>query len=175
MAMLYAGAVIAGLLFLNTAHAASAVGHVAASVVERLTIANLMPLDFGHITPGVSGGSVTVTPNNTRSVSGSVQVGGEPFHRATFKVEGAPGKSYSIHTPSSQVFVTSAANSNASLTNSLTVSGFTVYSVGAGTSSGSGTLNGSGQDDVFLGGTIIVPANAVPGVYSGLVPLTVSY
>lgn len=159
----------------GAAHAASVTAVATATVVENITVANLQPLNFGHITPTAGGGSVTISTNNKRSVAGGVQLGPDAYSRATFKVQGTPGKSYSIHTPSEQTFVSSEASSDPSLTNRLTVNRFTVYSVNASSSGGDGKLGNGGQDDVYLGGTLVVPANAVPGVYSGLVPITVSY
>jgi len=158
----------------QNASAASVDATVSASVVESLIILNQQPLNFGHITPTAGGGSVVVTTANARNVNGGVQVSGG-FNRASFKVQGAPSRVYSIHTPDSQLFVSSIASADPNLTNALTVNRFTVYSVNASSSAGEGQLSGGGQDDVYLGGTLIVPANAVPGVYSGLVPLTVSY
>lgn len=166
----------ANLCFAATqAHAAaSANGQVGANVVERLTIVSQDPLNFGHLTPTGSGGVVVVSTGNNRSVTGGVQVSGG-FSRGSFKVQGTPGSAYSIHTPDSQLFVSSAPNSDPNLVNSLTVDHFVTYSANEGSDSSSGRLSSSGDDMIYLGGRITVPANAVPGVYSGIVPVTVSY
>jgi len=156
------------------AQAATIGGEVSAVVVEQLTITNQQALNFGHVTPTAGGGSVTVSTGNARTVNGGVQVASS-FTRATFKLQGAPNRSYSIHTPESQLFVSSEASSDPVLTNSLTVQNFTTFSVTRGAGGAIGKLSNSGQDDLYLGGTLIVPENAVPGIYSGLVPVTVSY
>lgn len=147
--------------------AATTSGQAVAVVVENISITNEQPLSFGFIRP-TGGGSVTVTAQGARKVSGGVQTEGAEFHRASFKVQGAPDRSYVIHTPSSQIFTVDNAGEN-NLVKSLTVNQFTTSTVN------NSKLGSNGQDIVYLGGTLVVPPNAAPGVYSGLVPLTVSY
>jgi hypothetical protein len=166
-----ASVIFAACLCTGSANAASSEGTVSANVVERLSINNQSPLNFGFITP-TGGGNVTITTNNQRNVTGDVDVK-DAFGRGVFHVRGAPGKTYSIQTPASQTFVSSTANTDSELTNSLTVDNFNIRSMNSANSSG--LLNSNGEDTVYLGGTLTVPANAVPGVYSGVVNLTVSY
>ncbi|MDE3059935.1 MAG: DUF4402 domain-containing protein [Pseudomonadota bacterium] len=139
----------------------------AATIVQPLSITSQTALNFGFITPGASGGSVTIMPDNTRSTSGSVSVNPGDSARAIFAVQGAPQQQYSIQTPSFLIF--SNAESN------LRVSNFKTYSAGAGAITAIGKLGNTGMDTIYLGGTLTVPSNATPGVYSGLVPLTISY
>lgn len=153
----------------------TATGEVSAGVVETLSIISQQPLTFGHVTPLAGGGTVTIGTDNTRSVTGAVEVRAGGFHRAAFHVQGAPGRTYSIHMPDSQLFISSEANANPNLVNTLTVDHFTVYSVNHAAPGPAGQLGGTGADTVYLGGTLLVPENAMPGTYSGLVPLTVSY
>lgn len=155
------------------AQAASTVGNAAARVLEHLQIVNKDPLNFGFISPGASGGSVTVTPQGARSASGTVQVSGA-HGRALFEVQGAASQAYSIHVPASQQFTALEPHDDASLVHVLTVQSFTIVSKNEGAGN-SGRLDHAGRDEITLGGTLIVPANAVPGTYSGLVPITVSY
>ncbi len=144
-----------------------------ATVVERLTITNTQPLSFGFIAPA-GGGSVTVTAGGQRQVGGGVDVQGNDFHHAAFDVQGTPGKIYTIHLPASQLFVAPIGSADPAFASELLVHNFVTSSVNQGSGT-AGKLDNSGQDTVYLGGTIEVPANAVPGVYSGVVPLTVSY
>ena len=159
------------LAYSPAAMADSVMATASAQIVERLTISSKEPLNFGHLTPVGAGGSVTLNVLNQRSATGGVKMSGS-FGRARFEVQGTPSKSYSIHTPASQQFVSSHADVNH--VNSLIVHDFTTMSQNNG-AGGTGKLNASGTDSIYLGGTIDVPANAMPGIYSGLVPITVSY
>ncbi len=166
--------IFAGLCAGMSQAATSVNAQVTTMVFEALTITNQQPLNFGHITPTAGGGTVVISTSGVRTVNGGVQVAGS-FNHASFAVQGAPDRAYSIHTPASQIFVSDAVNPNPALVNALTVNNFTTESVNHGAPSATGQLSHSGADTIYLGGTLVVPANAVSGVYSGLVPVTVSY
>lgn len=165
---------VASLMSGEAKAATSITADVTAQVVEMLLITNQQPLTFGEITSVNSSGTVVIGTNNLRGVTGGVQLAPGGFNRATFKVQGAAGRAYSIHTPGSQQFVSSRPAASGEVA-SLTVNNFTTLSVNQGSVGDRGQLNGSGTDTIYLGGTLVVPANAAPGVYSGLVPITVSY
>ncbi len=156
--------------------AAMVAAQATARVVEILSVTGEEPLNFGFVEPSPQDGTVTVSPDNARSVTGGVQATDE-FGRAAFAVRGTPGHSYTIHAPPSVTFSAKEHNSDASesLARELTVTDFITYSVNTGTTAATGKLGQNGEDRIYLGGTLIVPANAAPGVYSGWVPLTVSY
>ena len=159
--------------FASAANAQSVHASVSANVIEDVVIVSQTPLNFGFISAGLNGGTATVTSNNLRLLTGNVVASGADFSRATFGVQGASNHPYSIHTPSSLTFSVSADNPD--LISSLLVNNFVTYSVNTGGESSIGQLSASGTDVIYLGGTITVPANAAPGIYTGLVPLTVSY
>lgn len=144
-----------------------------ATVLDNLILTSLQPLYFGRLTP-TGGGTVTVSIDNTRTIQGGVHVDND-FMRGAFMVKGTPNNIYAISTPNEQTFVSDETSSDPSLINTLIVNAFQVLSMRGATNNGSGSLDSNGEDQVYVGGTITVPDNAVPGVYSGLVQLTVSY
>jgi len=159
----------------NSAGAASLTSHASAEIMEALIVASRTPLNFGYITPSTSGGTVIITPQNIRSATGGVQVSGA-FSRATFVVQGSANRSYSISTPSSVNFtVSNPASGSEGLRQQLTANQFVTFSTNKGSNGNVGQLGSNGQDTIYLGGTLDVPPDAAPGVYSGLVELTVSY
>jgi len=146
-----------------------------ATVVEDLTITSEEPLNFGFITPSPQGGTVTVSPDNQRSETGGVRTSSS-FTRAEFTVRGMAGHSYTIHTPPSLTFsVKENDDESSQLLHELIVSHFITYSTTSGETAAAGKLAQNGQDRIYLGATLMVPAGAAPGVYSGWVPVTVSY
>jgi hypothetical protein len=150
---------------------------VTATVVEDLAITSEEPLNFGFVTPSSQGGTVVISPDNTRSATGGVQTAAA-FNRAAFAVRGTPGHSYAIHAPSSLTFLVKEGNEDKKskhLIHELTVKDFVTYSVTIGTAAATGKLGQNGQDKIYLGATLVVPSDAAPGIYSGWVPLTVSY
>lgn len=157
------------------AHAASVNGDTSASVMSPLVVTSQQLLNFGYVTPTSIDGTVTVTTQDTRIATGGALVSPGSFSRASFKIQGAPGSVYSIHTPNSQIFSSSEAGLHPTLVSSLVVNNFITYSVNKSAQSVLGQLSGTGEDNVYLGGMLTVPANAAPGIYSGLVPITVSY
>lgn len=148
-----------------------------AKVVEDIAIVSRQPLDFGFIAPSATGGTVTVSPDNKRSETGGVQAS-LTFAPAAFSVRGIAGHSYAIHTPSSLTFFVKKQgeeNASGNATGELAVRDFVTYSATAQTVATTGRLDDAGQDRIYLGATLVVPPNAAPGIYSGEVPLTVSY
>lgn len=148
---------------------AAAYGTAAATVVERLSIDCKTPLDFGSITSSGNGGTIVVSPENKRHVTGDVRVRGK-FRREICDVRGARDKLYSIHTPQSVTFFTTG-----SANNPLAVKDLTTFSVNKNVSASVGDLSATGKDRIYVGGTLVVPAHAAQGGYRGLIPITVSY
>lgn len=164
------------LVWTTPANAASVTGHASAEVVEAVVVTSRTPLNFGYIIPSASGGTVVVTPQKQRTTTGGVQVTSAAFDRATFKIRGAANRSYNIHTPNSALFtVSDPAPGSEGLRRSLTVDQFVTYSVNQGAGGTTGSLGTNGEDTIYLGATLHVPSDAAPGVYSGLVEITVSY
>jgi len=176
--MLRISAIVLPLLLVATSvwarSTSSVTATVTANVVEDLTVTSEDPLNFGFIEPSPQGGTVTVSPDNARTATGGIETS-SAFTPATFAVHGNPGHDYTIHTPSSLTFSVRGAEESESLIRELTVTNFTTYSATARTTAATGRLAQDGRDKIYLGATLIVPAGAAPGVYSGWVPLTVSY
>ncbi len=156
------------------AYANTVLATASALIVDTIAVVSQTHLNFGYITPTISGGTVTISPHNQRTTTGSVGVERD-YARAEFGINGKPGLVYSIHTPEKLNFTASETSGNGSGNDMLTVKNFVTYSVGAQNAGGVGKLGNDGKDMVYLGGTLVVPHDTEPGIYRGLVPLTVSY
>lgn len=166
-----------GMLAAMPAHAgtAHATGHASAEVRERLAILARTPLIFGYILPGSSAGTVTVTPLNQRYASGHVQLVPSAYDRATFVVRGNPHRFYSIYAPQTLTVTSTGPLPVRNQTNILQARDFTTYSQNLHATGSTGRLDFVGLDWVYMGATLVVPANVAPGLYSARVPLTVAY
>jgi hypothetical protein len=159
-----------------SSQAASAVGHISARVLETISVLARTPLIFGYIKPGTSPGTVTITPDNRRIASGNVKLQPGVFERAFFLIRGVPNRSYSIYTPQSlSVRPFELGGPRKPTDTILQARDFTTYSVNARSTAFTGKLDRAGIDRIYLGATLVVPANATPGLYATLVPLTVAY
>ena len=156
------------------AQGASATGQVSAQIVQPLQIVSKTALDFGSILPGSGAGQVIVTPDSKRQATGSVTMEAGGYAAASFVIQGTPGRSYVVNTPDNLTFEVSNASAPGGQT-ALQVSDFRTFSRAAGKSGHTGALDNRGQDTLFVGGTLTVPADAAPGRYSGVVPITVEY
>lgn len=133
-------------------------GPAQAQLIYSITKAS--NLTFGTIAPGSTNCAVTVSPNGTRSKTGTcVLISSGPGSAATFTVNGI-GLLLSISLPSS-VTMTKAGGGT------MTVDTFV--------SNPSGTIALSlGSQPLTVGGTLRVAANQPVGVYTGTLTVTVS-
>jgi hypothetical protein len=149
----------------NTATATST-----STVVTPIAIANSANLSFGDIAGGSSAGTVTVSPDGTRGVTGgTVAVGGTPS-AAKFDVTGQAGLTYAIDFSTTSTTLTSGGNTMAFAT----VSDLTGGAITSGNVS-SGTLSAGGTQTIFVGGTLTVGANQAAGTYNGTINVAVNY
>lgn len=151
--------------------AAGASGTASAKVVEALVIAGQTPLHFGIINSASGTGSLTVSPQNTLTVQGNITVpttGKNSFQHAVVDITGSPNTSYHIHLPD-QLQFTKEGSASVSGVTTLNVTDFTSYSINAG------QLDNTGNDTIYVGGTLMVPSTTASGSYSGEVPVTLSY
>jgi hypothetical protein len=149
--------------------ATSATASSTATVIVPISVTSSGSLSFGKFAAGGSAGTVTVSTAGVRTVSGVVAAGGTPGV-ASFAITGEPSTAYSIDTTSTTANLTSGSD-NLGLT---LVSDFT----GAGATSGTqstGTLDGTGHQTLYVGGTLAVGANQPNGSYSGTVSVAVAY
>jgi hypothetical protein len=139
-----------------------AVGAVLAA--NSITWNPTQALGFGRFAAG-SGGSVTISPAGARSSTGGVALlSSGPGSAAQFSLTGTPSLAYSITLPGNGTVALSRA-----LGGSMAVTQFT------STPSGSGQLNASGLQVIYIGATLNVSAGAAPGRYTGSFELMLDY
>lgn len=147
-----------GLVMADSGVSSSAEAVASAKILQPVSIAPVVGLDFGSITAG-NGGTVTVSPAGAFSSSGEVQhLGGGSA--ATVTVSGEPGYYYTVELPIS-AFLNSA---NASMQ----IENFQLDGPAK-------RMIDAGDNTLKIGATANVGANQAPGLYSGSFPVSVSY
>lgn len=140
------------------------------TVVTPIAITKAADLAFGSFAAGSTAGTVTVSPDGSRSFGGGALGAGTQggtITAAQFNVTGQSGFTYSIS-------VTGTSLTSGSDTLTFTpVSALTASNITSGNVT-SGTLT-AGAQTIFVGGTLAVGANQAPGTYSGTVTATVDY
>lgn len=143
--------------------AASATATVQVNIISTMTIATRNGLGFGDISASAVPGTVAMTPNGSRNVTGGVSlnsaIAGTP---ATFDLAGTANASFAVTLPDSAVLSDGSANT-------MVVDGF------SSTPSATGVLDSGGQQSLFVGGTLHVDSNQPFGAYTGQMAVTVEY
>ena len=137
-----------------------------ASVITPIAIANAGNLNFGNIAVGSNPGTVVLTPDGSRSLTGGVTlpVVAGPFSAATFTVTGLGSSTYSILLPTSYS-ISDGAN------HSLTISSFT------SNPSGAGIISRGGSQTINVGATLNILGSQAAGSYANATgfPVIVNY
>ncbi len=161
---------------INSNAQATASAEAFATIVTPISITQVDDLNFGNIAVSASaGGTVTLVPGATATrtlggtgltlpnVTGTVTA-------AEFDVAGTANYTYAITLPT---------NGTVSLTGpgaAMAANSFTAYTTTNATISGTGTLDGSGDDVLRVGATLTVAAAQVAGAYSSTAfDVTVNY
>lgn len=144
------------------------------TVIAPISVTKASDLSFGKFAPG-AGGTVTVSTSGSRTVNGVIasSVGSTPT-AAKFDVTGDAAATYTIsYTGTSTTLTTGAAgiNETMALTPYSDLTGLTATT----TTVGSGTLNGSGAQSIYVGGQLAVAQAQAPGAYTGNIVVTVQY
>jgi hypothetical protein len=149
----------------QVAHAQSASANFTgnSTVNTAISIGNTASLHFGTVVPN-SGGTVSVSSTNLRTVSGGVVAAGGHVSAAGFVVYGTPSTAYSITLPGT-----------ADLTGPGTPMVVTFSAAQTGDGSLSRTLRDTGSDSFGVGATLTVGKNQAAGSYSGVFSMTVAY
>lgn len=137
-------------------------------VVAPIAIAKAADLAFGKIAAGATAGTVTVSPNGARSVSGGVVAAGGTSTAAQFNVTGDTGLTYSITLGGSAQLTNGANTIPFTSVSDLTASAITSGNVTTGTLTG-------GAQSIYVGGVLSIGAAQVAGTYTGSVTATVDY
>ena len=139
-----------------------------AEVIEALTATETSQLNFGKFTPEVQGGQITVSPEGTRSKSGSIILSGAIANSGIFHVTGAPRATFTIQLPSSVALKNQNSEKTMMVNNWIST---------PQQGSGTGLLANNGEQYIYIGATLQVGdivANPV-GIYTGTYNLTFAY
>jgi hypothetical protein len=148
--------------------AAQASANATGTVVTPIAIAAAVDLVFGSFAPG-AGGTVTVSTSGVRASSGPILMSGATPSAARFNITGEASTTYAITHSGSATLVSGA--------NSMVLTKFSDFAAANATAGNpaSGTLDGSGAQSLYVGGTLAVAAAQAAGVYTGTVIATVEY
>ena len=151
--------VFASTTFAQVSATASATG----TIVTPIAITKAQDMNFGNVAVSATGGSVILAPAGSRTVTGGVTLPATAgtVTEARFNITGVANYTYSITLPSSATTVTSG--SNTMLVNTFTSSPATT-----------GTLDGTGAQQLKVGATLGVPANQPAGTYISGTPFSVT-
>jgi hypothetical protein len=155
-------------------YSSTATGTASATVIRPITITKVNDLSFGTFAPDTAASSVTIATDGSRTKTGSAflvpsAVGGA----GRFNVSGQTSTTYAItYAPLTTVTSGVSDSMNISLFSEAAPSATT-----SGTLLPTGTLSSAdpGIQSLYIGGTLTVAANQVPGTYSGAVGITVDY
>lgn len=137
-----------------------------ATIIAAIGISRTAHMNFGSVVAGGTLGTVVLSAgaSPTRTGTGGTTLGSATsVSSAIFAVTGEPSNTYAITLPSSPVTINDGG------ANDMTVDTFT------SSPSGTGTLDGSGAQTLYVGATLHVAANQPTGVYTGTFTVTVTY
>jgi|WetSurMetagenome_2_1015567.scaffolds.fasta_scaffold09550_4 hypothetical protein len=141
----------------------SATATASATIVGPIGITNGGNMSFGNVAVNNVAGTVLLPSVGARSVTGGCTlpaVTGSPA-AAIFNVTGAANYTYAITLPSTPTTISSGANN-------MTVDAFT------STPTNTGTLDGTGAQQITVGATLHVSANQAAGTYTSATPFSVT-
>jgi hypothetical protein len=161
---IFAAAIVMIVFSTNAFGQASATANASASIVAPIAISNTTALSFGNVAVSTSPGTVVLVPAGTRSATGGVTLPGTTgtVTAAVFNVTGTPAYTYTIALPAS-ITVTRTTG-----TETMTVDTFT------SDPSVTGTLDGTGAQELRVGATLNVAGSQVAGIYESTAPFTVT-
>ena len=165
LAMALAGLAGLGALAFDTdqALAASDTGTANAKIIAPITITANLTLEFGQIVTGTGASVVRITPAGVRSLeSGDASLAGGTSRAATFDITGEASTTYAITLPAGAATLTGPGTD-------MTVDTFT------SNPTPTGTLDGSGDETISVGGDLNVGASQASGSYTGTYTMTVDY
>ncbi|MDH5178329.1 MAG: DUF4402 domain-containing protein [Gammaproteobacteria bacterium] len=143
------------------AQAATTSATASATVLTPIAISTTTNMSFGDLyADNVSSGTVVLAVDGSRTTTGGASLGTTPGTAAVFAVTGNVSATYVVTLPSTDVTLTSGANT-------MIVNTFSDNSLGA--------LDGTGNDSFNVGATLNVGISQAPGAYSGSFNVTVNY
>lgn len=143
--------------------AATATATATANITNIITVRTINGMFFGDISSGAEAGTLALSPGGVRTTTGGVNVNraiaGSP---ATFDIQGAPNATYVVTFPAAVIMTNGSPNS-------MVIDKFTSLPEGGG------VIDASGQQTLYVGGTLNVKSNQAFGTYSGEMAITVDY
>ncbi|MEI6695109.1 MAG: DUF4402 domain-containing protein [Bacteroidota bacterium] len=76
-----------------------------AQIVPLIGVAETQQLSFGQFSPLANGGTVTISPQGSRSINGSIIVTESPVHQGIFSVSGTQDNKLNVILPSTPVYI----------------------------------------------------------------------
>lgn len=159
--------ILAAVLLLGASGQAMAIdGDATASIINPISVVQTRALTFGKIFTTVAGGSVVLTAAEATSTAGSTAglISGTSYASGKFTVTGDSSSTYAI---------TCAVT--ATLTGTGTAIPLTITTDKTTGTIATTTAYAIGTDVFYVGGTLAVPANEIPGLYAATYPVTVAY
>ena len=149
----------------------SATGQASVTISNPPSILITEELEFGQVRPGGTAGTVVVTPQNNRFATGGTELSGSgsQHSRAEFEIEGPANAFFTIQLSSSPAEHDEGSNP------SLEITDLVSFSQTLGIVTTTGKTDSDGEDEIFVGGTMQVPAGAKNGKYEGEVTLNVNF
>lgn len=151
----------------QTGASASASAEAKATVVTVISITKTSDLNFGSFAPGANGGTVSFKLDGTRSFTDGVTLldQGEMPTRALFTVKGTENAGFYVKLPdANSVSLTGPADAEP-----MKITSF-VHNAGVNPA-----LDGNGEKELIVGGTLAVNPNQPAGEYTGTFDVIVAY
>ena len=152
----------------GSAMAAVATATSTGTVVSPISITKAVDLSFGSFASSAAPGTVTISPNSARAVSGGVTVAGGTSTAAKFDVVGTGTATYSITFGGTAVLTSGSDTMAFTRISALTASASTSGAVSTGALT-------AGAQSIYVGGVLAVAASQAAGAYTGSVTATVEY
>jgi len=141
--------------------AATASAPVSVNILPSIDITTLSGMAFGDISSSSVAGTIVISTNGDRTVTGGVSVNSAiPGSPAAFDVSGEVGAAFAISLPPSVLLNSGASN--------MLVDQFL-------SSPANGALDEAGQQEIFIGGRLNVNSNQPIGSYADVLAVTVEY
>lgn len=153
-------------------------GRVSATVVKSSFDIKCTQLSFGNIKKVWQAGQISISPVGERRITGHIEMGATTHHASICKITGPANTSYTAKAPEKLTFTTDSVFIDAESASTLTVSDIQITSKNTENTTGyihEGKSDSSGKDELSVGATLQVPENAAPGVYQGIIPITINY
>lgn len=135
-------------------------GTATASVVAPMKVTAERPLNFGEIESG---------DRQKIVIAASEEQAGAQGHSAKFRVEGSESRVYQVFVQSNVVAVGQRTSHR------LPVEEITIATRNSGAADRTGKLDGSGEDQIFVGGSILLTDETPSDQYQADVLVQVSY